>query len=325
MNIYSVSGVTLRSSVPLPLVSTRSLHHDVEISFERPAEQRSVPHGPPWYTSPFEDDTGQPALKVWTGANGSFDMRYSDGTRFIVERNGARIQAEPRAGASLESVIAYLLGPVLGFVQRLRGTVCLHASAFVYEGRAVALIGEPGAGKSTTVTAMAQRGHPIMADDYICLKEKQGIIHALPSSPTIRLWPDAAQLLLGPSHSLPAICKEWDKLQLDLRDSNMRIQQDPVPLGAVYVLDDRVVNGEPFVRPLLGREGLICLVGNTYTNYLLDPTMRAREFALLGRLIGQAPPRLAAANSDARQLGRFCDLILQDLDSISKSREFAVA
>ena len=53
---------------------------------------------------------------------------YADGTHFVVNQEGTTIWAGWPTTSTLEATFIYLLGPILGFVLRLRGVVSLHAS-----------------------------------------------------------------------------------------------------------------------------------------------------------------------------------------------------
>ena len=92
-----------------------------------------------------------------------FRFRYGDGTEFVIDRPGSRVWATWPEPWTVEDAATYLLGPILGFVLRLRGVVCLHASAVAVGDRAVVLLGPSGAGKSTTAAAFgasASRSSP---------------------------------------------------------------------------------------------------------------------------------------------------------------------
>ena len=67
----------------------------------------------------------------------------------------------------------YLLGPVLGFVMRLRGIVPLHASAVMIGTGATVFVGDAGAGKSTTAGAFAALGYGVLSDDLLPLMDNR--------------------------------------------------------------------------------------------------------------------------------------------------------
>ena len=87
---------------------------------------------------------------------------------------------------SLEDVAPYLLGQALGLAQRLRGTVCLHASGIVLSEGAIAIVGPQGAGKSTTAAAFLRLGYPVLADDVVPVIQNGGTFYARGAHP--RMW-----------------------------------------------------------------------------------------------------------------------------------------
>jgi hypothetical protein len=56
----------------------------------------------------------------------------------------------------------------------------------------------------------------------------------------------------------------------------------------------------------------MALVMNTYTNYLLDKEMRAREFELLGRVVDNVPLRSVVPNAEPALVPNLCQAILED-------------
>jgi hypothetical protein len=251
---------------------------------------------------------------VWQVAQGRFfRLRYGDGTEFLVTRSGDAVWAAWPEPLTLEDTATYLLGPVLGFILRLRGAVCLHASAVALGGRAVALVGRAGAGKSTTAGAFAAAGVPVLSDDVTALDDRGGTLLVQPGNPRLRLWPASAQILFGAPDALPRLTPNWDKLYLDLEAGGFAFQQTPLALAAVYLLGPRSGDGRaPRVEPLSPQDALVGLVGNTYVNYLLDGAMRAREFALLGKLARGVPVRRVIPHEDPARLPALCRAILDD-------------
>src|SRR4029077_52896 len=91
---------------------------------------------------------------------------------FAIDAGGKRIEVRWADSTTLENARSYLLGPVLGFLLRLRGVTCLHASAVAVDDFAVAIAGPPGSGKCTTAAAFARRGHAVLSDDVVPLLER---------------------------------------------------------------------------------------------------------------------------------------------------------
>ncbi len=214
----------------------------------------------------------------------------------------------------------YLLGPVIGFVLRLRGATCLHASAIVVDNQAIALVGVAGAGKSTTAAAFAERGYAVLSDDIVAMWAEGGTFLVQPGYPRLRLWPASVDALFGEVSTLPRLTPTWDKCYLDLTRGNYQFQREPLPLAAVYMLQERCDDPKaPFVEPLSASAGMMALVANTYATNLLDKTMRATEFESLGRLITTVLLRQVISHADPIHLSKLCDVILDDFHTLSPS------
>lgn len=238
---------------------------------------------------------------------------YSDGPKFAIDRQGREIWADWPDSYRLEDACVYLVGQVINFVLRLRGFTSLHASSIVIEDRAIAILGPPGAGKSTTAAAFAHLGYSILADDVAVLDDRGSTFLVQPGYPRVNLWPDSARLLFGSEDTLPLITPTWGKKYLSLEQNGYRFHPNPSPLSAIYVLDLR--EGAPddsFPQGLPLAESFVTLVANTYLNYLLDADMRSREFEVLGRLARAVPMRLARPTRDPAKVFEFCEAIAAD-------------
>ncbi len=163
--------------------------------------------------------------------------------------------------------------PVLGFVLRLRGTTCLHASAVTIGGSAIALLGPPNAGKSTTAASLRGSGYPVIADDIVALVERDGGLCVQPAYPQLRLWPESVALLYGTADALPPLTPNWDKRALDLTRRRLSLRgAAAIPLGDLCPGGTRA-GGRTHARgieALHSRKGLLTLLANTYVGYLLD-------------------------------------------------------
>jgi hypothetical protein len=265
------------------------------------------------YTSPDREE-GEPALRVLECDDGAyFVMSYADGTKVVVDRSGSNVWATWPETATLEDTATYLLGPVLGFVLRLRGVLCLHASAVAVGDRAIALLGPPGAGKSTTAAAFSTMRHAVLAEDVVALAESDGKFLVQPGYPRVNLWPEAVAALFDSPEALPLITPPWQKRFLDLSAAGDRFQPEPLPLAAVYVLGERRrPPAQPRIERVRAAEGLVRLASSTYANYLLDAALRAAEFDALSRLVAKVPVRWVLPVEDLGRLRGLCEALLED-------------
>ena len=149
-------------------------------------------------SAPIDGERGEPTLVVWERARGEvFELEYAEGATFVVDGLGTEVWASWSEALTVDDAATYLLGPVLGFLLRLRGTVCLHASGVVVGDRAIALLGPAEAGKSTTAAAFAKLGYPVLSDDLLALSDTGGTWVVEAGYPGLRLWPDSVGPLLA--------------------------------------------------------------------------------------------------------------------------------
>jgi len=111
-----------------------------------------------------------------------------------------------------------------------------------------------------------------------------GRLVAYPSRARLSLWSDSAASLFS-TKSLPAHSEVYAKRRLDLFEHGYRFHERPVSVGTVCILTDRCASTSGLtIRTLRAQAALMNLVSHTYGNYLLDASMRSREFDVLGRL-----------------------------------------
>lgn len=242
---------------------------------------------------------------------GCFEFVYSDGARFGVEDQGREVWADWPDGYTFEDAATYLMGPILGFVLRVQGVTPLHASVVAVDDRAVAIVGSPGTGKSTTAAAFACLGYPVLSDDIGSLTDGQHGFLIQPGYPRVNLWPDSVRLLFGSEDTLPRVTPTWDKRFLTLDQSRYHFRERPSPLAAVYVLTEPQAGRTRLqFEQLAGWHAVQTLLANTYVNYLLDAQMRRREFELLCRLVTSVPVRRVARRADPFGL---CEAVAADV------------
>jgi hypothetical protein len=329
MNYYQIYGLNVTVNIALPgLIAIDSLSGDIPVIevilgklpswLTESPPQLQIP--PNWYASAQRESAGAltaPLFQVWQIEGGTyFYCLYQDGTTFVVDRLGTQIWATWPEDLTVEDTATYLLGPILGFVLRLRGTVCLHASAIAIGDRVVVLVGAAGAGKSTTAAAFAQQGYAVLSDDVVPIVDRDDNFLIQSAYPRIRLWESSVAALYGSADALPRLVPThptWDKRYLALDRAGYKFQAAPLPLAAIYYLDDRCDDPAcPQIAPMTTQDRLITLVTNTYTNYLLDKPHRAHEFELLSRVVKCIPIRQLTPHADIQRLPDLIETIVSD-------------
>ena len=315
----SIYGLGITANRPIPGVPSSPVNSiDLGISLgsvpawvhELESQQRQLS-----YTAEYTDNSGQPVLQVFRLLGGKYHyFRYADDTEFLIDHTGSEIWADWPPSLTIEDAATYLLGPVMGFVMLLRGIFCLHASAVVVDTEVVALVGPAGSGKSTTAAAFSAKGFNVLADDVVTLDDRTDHFLVRPAYPCIRLWPASVKTLYGSDSHLPRLTPNWDKRYLDLTE---RFPMKALPLSAIYLFGERCDEpSAPFVRAVDRTDALLSLIANTYTNYLIDRRMQARQFDLFTRVLTHVPVRRVVPHVDPGCIQQLCDCILDDFPSL---------
>lgn len=320
---YSVFGLRVRSNLPLPgtnqdNTSTEACEIELHLGFppysDEGGSQRSEELT---YVSADTNAAGEPALRIFKVDKDAFvRLAYEDGTQFWLDHKRENIWATWLPASCMENAASYLLGPILGLLLRLRGVTCLHASAVAFDDRSVAFVGQTGAGKSTTAAAFVRQGYGAISDDIVALVEREGVLHVMPAYPHLCLWPESVRMLYDSPEALPRLLPDWDKRRLALGEEGTRFESRSLPLGAIYVLSERRPDPAPYIEAIRPQSALLALVADTYANKILDKEMRAREFAVLGRLVTAVPVRRVHPHEDPARLEELCKVIREDLRSL---------
>jgi hypothetical protein len=230
-------------------------------------------------------------------------------TRIVEWRGIGRLIASP-GGTSEFSLEAGAEGSVnlrkfratslLACLRYFSGDLSLHGSAVrLPSSAALVMIGDCGAGKSTTAAALVEHERAeFMADDIVPIDWRANVPIVSPVEDTH--WLDANSLAWLGIDSLPS-----EKQALAPR----RRAVDSVPLAAIVelVFDDTA--DRPFLEPLRGQEAFlalshaqVCYSSREKPEVLQDFTMRSRLAASTPVLRLRRPRRLNALREAARLL-----------------------
>ena len=316
---YCIYGLTLESDLPLRAAAPAA-GRPIDVTFTMEPLTGSAPgtRSPGeafWYQSDWVDDrSGAPGLVIYRSLHtGAFRIRYSDGVEFLIDADGRHIAGRVPSDAGLSDVACYVTGPVLGFVLRLRGVIALHASAVEVAGRAILLVGDARAGKSTAAAVLATMGCKVITEDIAALSIEQETVSVREGCPEIALRPDAVAQLFGSAEALPRFSDTWEKRRLDLTEMGA-FSSGTVRLGGVYMLTntDSVPNA-PCITALSTGGAMVELLANVYGNRLFHDELRMRELDTVHRVVRSVPVRVAATGAEQRLIGRFCEVLLDDL------------
>jgi hypothetical protein len=248
--------------------------------------------------------------------DGSAYLRWGGVAEFLVSPDGRRVACHRRRGATPEAFLAYLLGPVLSFALIGRGAEPLHATCVVVDGRAVAFLGDGGAGKSTLGAAFLEAGHALLTDDLLVATPRGAGVLACPGIPRIKLFPRVARRLLPHLAAGTPMNRFTGKRVIPLGGDGRRFSRRAMPLEALYVLappSERAGSGRIAIRPLSPRRAFVELVRNTFNTLVVEPARLERQLDLAAGLASRVPVRSLSIPRSLVRLPEVREAIRADL------------
>jgi hypothetical protein len=225
-------------------------------------------------------------LKV--SMNGTEYLHTVDDVADYYVSNGNEICVEARQGADEKSIRLFLLSNAMAAVLHQRNSIPLHASAVYHEDGIVLFCGHSGAGKSTTVTALQQKGYTVFSDDVCVLQHnEEGSLVALPSYPMIKLWEDSFHIV-----GLEA-AEEKNKIRPEMA-KYARFYHDEFDISAkkikqVFILDNNHKTDELEIKKLGPLESFKALQQNTYRYSQMNGMQKRNvHFGMISKLTTEA-------------------------------------
>ena len=315
---YRVYGLTLQVNQPLPglIPAHNDTPVDVWIDLMKDGESQ-LPSA--------EVETISSGLNVLCKEYGTYFHLWFRGDGqldFQIDSQGRHIWASWTRSV-LEEVTGLLLGQVLGCALRLQRTLCLHACVVKIGQHAIAIVGESGAGKSTTAAVLARRGHAILSDDIAVLNDDKQHWLVQPGYPRLRLWPETIHALYGSELDLKKIFSFCEKRFVDLignsSETVSKFYSDSLPLAAIYVLGKRQPElAAPKIETISPATAVMTLMAHRSVSHLkLDLDKQAHEFAGLSRLAMTVPIRKINRSNSLQVLPQLCDVIVNDVANIT--------
>ena len=195
MNDYFLCGWRVGSDFPLPMLSPWT---GVKRVWDMTIQKNSLPFT---FKHPI---TVSPTLQVTK--DGAALYSIADIATYLVT-GGSDVVISTALAADDSRIAHYLLGPILALMCLRRGLLPLQATCVTIGQRTMAFAGPSGSGAFTLATALAQRGHRIVAQDLSVIDaHAAGGPHILPIVPAEGERPRLDTLILLPTdHIAPTL------------------------------------------------------------------------------------------------------------------------
>lgn len=223
-------------------------------------------------------------------------VSISSGKQIIVEVDG-----------DLDSIIPFLLGPVMALLLHQRGFLVLHGSSVRMNGGAAAFLAYRGTGKSTTAIHLYKKGYPIVTDDILAISfDEDGVPFLNPGYLHVRLAEDSYEQVRDDTDILTPIRTIVGKV---FCDASSRYSARPSRLERIYLMEK---GDEIRISEIKSQETLLDLLRHSIAQRIFKETDQSDNLVHCANLINNVIFRRLEVNHSFEELSELVDLIEKD-------------
>jgi hypothetical protein len=181
--------------------------------------------------------------------------------------DGSKVYIDSTSGADEDEIATAILGDIMAILLRQRGLYVLHACCLSINGRAFSLVGDSGAGKSTTAYFLARNAWNLLSDDITAIDMKPDGLHVIPGPPRVKLKPEVGTQFVNDFESKKKVHQRSEKRYVYLERSN-----EPSVLNKIYILKRGKKTCIEDIKP---RGALVSILKNTRGSRVLTDNKHA--------------------------------------------------
>ena len=329
---YAVYGLTLECNEPLPAPGLRAAGPgvaDVVVDWAGVAGEED--RTPSVSRTIVEESGGwlvvspSPAFaEGWTRLRFGYAGHF---VQFDVDPAATRVVVTSTPAVPPAHASTLLLSTVMGYLLFRLGRLALHAGVIERRGAAFVIAGVQGAGKSTTVTALIQRGCGAVSDDVAALAKPARTWEVFPGIPGVRLTPEAREALRIPDAVASPL---WPRSPQLSNVDYERLEDKgvvsfagghsgaPLPLAGIFLLPGRDAQLQaPRITALPAVAAMPHVVGQLLTPAWLAPTIDAQRFQTVADVVGVTPVRIVDRPDNLAALPPLCDALLDEMERLA--------
>lgn len=228
-------------------------------------------------------------------------------------KDGTSIQISPEKEAAEDKIRLYILGTCMGALLLQRRILPLHGSAVVIEGKAYAIVGHSGHGKSTLASALLQQGYELLTDDVIAIKlDDQDVPYVTPAYPQQKLWQESLDVFGLNSDQFRPLFDRETKYAVPVTS---QFSNDTLPLAGLFELV-KAHCSEVRIREMNKLERLPLLHRHTYRNMFLEGFGLTKwHFDVTARMSARLPMHQLVRPAEASTVHQLSELVLATIHS----------
>jgi len=281
--LYRYGRSNIDSRIPLTVLPDAEAGGRAHVSIDYGAQP--CPEDTYWHHHWLDGDEVVLSL---AGRGPNYWLRFPELADFYLQTEEGRILLAPDATADADTLEHLLVDQLLPRLLAQGEHLLVHASAVTIAERHVLFLGPSGWGKSTLAGLLERQGHAVHSDDCVQLQRGGDRYEALPTYPSLRLYPDSLDALFAKTPSTARVASYTEKKRIAIESA--KGIHAPVVVDAIYVLGDPdEADDTVHITPLRTSQTCQVLIRHSFRLDLKDREATAVHFARCAELANRVP------------------------------------